>query len=577
MRNRCRVNVLFLASPVLTFAILALAGCGSSTTVDSIAVSPSSVSVATGATAQLTALGTVGHGSHPASSTNVTATATWSSSATSVATVNSTGVVTGLGAGTATITASMNGFGGLITSNAISVTVTGGGGGGTSSTLASLSIIPIAQSISSPNQTSQFIAIGTTSSGATEDVTAQAVWSSSSTQIAKISSTGLATGLSQGTTTITAIVSNSGGTVVTATATFTVTGGASEPFTAIAISPGSQSLSATGQTGQFIALGTSGSTGLAQDVTNSPQLTWTSSIPTIATVSTYPSAPAGQVTGVSAGTTTITAKLTNPDGSVVSATATITVTASAAPEPLLSITVLPNLVSIGNLDGTAQFLAYGTFSTAPTVMDITNGINHNGFTSPVTWISAPNQDVFPVNSAGDDGETGGLVTAYGNGSADIYVVAKNPDGTLVYSPPATFNCPLVPYVPATATAVLGSCNEETIASPLLVTLTVFNAGLNTTNWLITADSATGTKDVIHCGPGSTSGGSVCVATYPLGSKITLTAPAQAGVAFGGWSWNCTETAPVTATGPNSCTVTLGNDTDPTIPPTSNVSVGAIFN
>lgn len=566
MRNRRRVRALLLASPVLTFtvltftvltfAVLTLAGCGSSTTVDSIAVSPASVSVAAGATAQLTALGSVGHGSHPASSTNVTATATWASSATTVATVSSTGVVTGVGAGTATITASMSGFGGLITSNSVAVTVTGGGSGGTSSTLASLSIIPSAQSVSSPNQTSQFIAIATTSSGATEDVTAQAVWSSSSTQIAKISSTGLATGLSQGTTTITAIVSNPGGSVVTATATFTVTGGASEPFTAIAISPGSQSLSASGQTGQFIALGTSGASGLTQDVTNSPQVTWSSSVPTVATISTYPASAAGVATGASAGTTTITAKLTNPDGSVVTSSATVTVTITAAPEPLLSLTIVPSTLSVGNLQDTGQFLAFGTFSSSASVQDLTNSPN-------LTWISSFPND-FPINTTGVPGATAGIMTAYASGTAVVIAEAKNPDGSVVTAT-ATFNCPLV--LPTATSA--GSCFPGSQAPSLLATLTVYGTGLDTADWLVTAPSATGTQDVIHCGPGaSTNGyaGSVCVGTYPIGTTVTLTTNTPK---FGGWSSNCTPITPEpsSASGTNQCTVTLS----------TNDTVGAIFN
>ena len=559
-------------------------GCGSSTTVDSITVSPATVSLASGTTAQLTATGTYGHGSHPSSSQNITTAVSWSSSATSVATVSSAGVVTGVGAGTTTVTASTQGFGGLITSNEASITVTGGSTGPTSSTLTSLAIIPGTQSVASPSQTGQFIAIGTTSSGATENLTGSVTWSSSSTQVATISVGGLATGVSQGTTTITAIATNPDKTVVTGTATFTVTGGTSEPFTAITISPSAETLSATGQTGQFTALATA-SGGLNQDVTNSPQVRWSSSIPTIATVTTSPALSAGTVAGVSPGTTQITAKLTNPDGTVLTSSATITVTASAQAEPLLSITILPTSVSTGNLYGTGQFLAYGTFSTTPTVQDITNGITRDGFTSPVYWISDL-QTEFPVTTASGPLTyppstpltDGGLVTAYASGNTSIYVTATNPDGTLVYSPAVNFACP---YVAPTTTDV-GSCNYETIADPLLVTLTVFNAGLNpnvTGNWLVTAPSATGTPDVIHCGPGSAAAGfssSVCSAPYPIGATIILTAPAQKGVAFGGWSYNCTATVPINAAGPNSCSVIVGNDTS-TTNPTSNVSVGAIFN
>jgi uncharacterized protein YjdB len=553
MRVRSGVVTLLLAGLILPFL-----GCGSSTEIDSIAVSPTSVSLGAGATAQLTATGSVGHGSHPASSENITSTVAWASSAQSVATVSSTGVVTGVGAGTATITASMNGFGGLITSNTVAVTVTGNSGGGTgSNVLTSLSIIPSAPVVSAPNQTIQFLAIGMTASGATENITGSVAWSSSNTQIAKINGAGLATGLSQGTTTITAIATNPDKTVVTGTATFTVTGGTMEPYTAIAVSPGSQTLSASSGIGQFIALGTSGSSGLNVDVTNSPQVTWSSSAPSIVSVSTYPTSPAGQVTGVSVGSATITAKLTNPDGSVVTSAATVTASLTAAPEPLLSLTIVPSTISVGNLQDTGQFLAFGTFSTNPNVQDLTN--------SPtLTWISS-SPDVFPINTTGTTGGQAGVITAYGNGSVVVIAEAKNPDGS-VQTATATFNCPLVlPNPPLTP----GSCYPGSQAPSLLATVTVFNAGLNTADWLITASSATGTPDVIHCGPGSSTAGlgsPVCLATYPIGTTVTLTAPAGTGK-FGGWSSNCLEVGTVTANGPNSCTVVL----------TTNDSVGGIFN
>jgi len=579
MLGRFCVRALLLGSLVLPFV-----GCGSSTEVDSISVSPSTVSLGTGSTTQLTATGTIGHGSHPSSSENITTTVTWATSTPAVATVSSAGVVTGVGAGTATVTATIQGFGGLISSNEVAVTVTGSGSGGGSATLTSLAIIPSAQAVASPGQTSQFIAIGTTSAGATEDLTGSVIWSSSTAQVATITAGGLATGVSQGTTTITAIATNPDKTVVTGTATLTVTGGTSEPFTAITVSPGTESLSATGQTGQFTALATA-SGGLKQDVTNSPQVNWSSSIPTIATVTTSPAASAGTVAGVSPGTTTITAKLTNPDGTVLTSSATITVTASAAAEPLLSITILPSTITLGNLQGTAQFLAYGTFSTPPTVMDITNGIDRSDFKGAVTWISGL-QTYFPITSSGypnnPTGGTetdGGLITAYANGTADVYAVATNPDGTVVYSPAATFNCPLVlaSTDPMTGAVTPGSCNPDTIANPLLVTLTVFNAGLDQTDWLLEADSATGTQNVIHCGPGAAAAGfstSVCSAPYPINTPITIRATSPSGQ-FGGWSYNCQPVGTVTAAGPNSCTITVGDINNGGV--NSSATVGAIFN
>jgi hypothetical protein len=298
------------------------------------------------------------------------------------------------------------------------------------------------------------------------------------------------------------------------------------------------------------------------------------------------------------------------------------------------------------LDSTAQYLAFGTFSTTPTVLDITNGFFHQGFPNaactaafasadaaaaaadvqaglpvtnlpdaqcsfvPVTWVSLPDAFVFPINSAGGAGGLGGLITAVGSGGPElVYAVAANPDGTLVYAPGASFSCPYAAPTYGTISVTNGNgvtttttdysdilnpgtCNTLTIGGGLLSTLTVFNAnlestGLNQTNWLITAPSATGTQDVIRCGgtaqQGST-GGSVCEATYPTGTTVTLTAPAETGVNFGGWSSNCTAQGVVTAVGPNSCTVVVGggctlnpNTGTYTCTDSTNVSVGAIFN
>jgi hypothetical protein len=556
----------FSSRVLLLIAALALpiAGCTSSQ-VDSLQVTPTAITMSAGTTAQLTATGVYGHGNHPTTTQDLTDSVTWTTASPDVATVSPTGLVTATGAGVIQITASIKGFTGTITAGC-TVTVTGSSGGtGPSGAIVSLAVIPNSQSVAVPNQTAQFLAIGTTGSGSTVDLTGAVVWSSSSQQIATIgANTGFATAVGAGTATITALYS-SGGSTLEGTATFTVLGGTTEEFTAVTIVPTSQAVSASGQTGQFIALATSGTTGLEEDVTNSPQITWLSSIPSVATVTTGLGSGNGVATGVSEGTSTITAELKNPDASIVSNFATAQVTLTPAPEPLLSLQIIPTSITVNNLLDAGQFLAIGTYSTPPTTRDLTNSVQ---------WLtSAPS--VFPVNTNGSGvpsgGANAGIVTAYGSGGATIIAEATGPTtgnppvaGT-IQTATANFSCPLILPTPTTA----GSCYPGSESSSLLSTLTLYNEGVNTTDWLVTAPSATGTPNVLHCGPGSTGaglGGSVCVATYPVGTTITLTAPAGAG-AFGGWSYNCVPTSAVTAAGPNTCQVTLTFDD----------TVGAIFN
>lgn len=332
----------------------------------------------------------------------------------------------------------------------------------------------------------------------------------------------------------------------------------------IQVSPASQSLS-VGQTAQLKVLGTFGNAQhpSTQDVTST--VSWSSTNAAVATVSST-----GLVTAVAIGTTTITADATAFNGPI-SSTADLTVTGSTGGTgggsggSILSLTIIPSGIVFGSLGDSGQFLAIGTFSTAPTVRDVTNS---------VTWFtSEPNK--FPVtnnNSAAPGGGTqnGGVVSAYessvGNVGATITAQATDTNGSIATAT-ATVGCPLVLPDPTTHPPTPGTCFQN--VPQLLTTLTVYNEGLNTTNWLVTAPSATGTPTVLHCGPGWTgTGGSVCTATYPLGTTVTLTAPAQTGVKFGGWSSTCFNVAPVTEGGPNHCTVNLS---------TTDATVGAIFN
>lgn len=547
MRDR-----LLCAGLLVLGLVFPLAGCSNPSGLDSISISPTSSAMTVGHTTQFTVTGTYGNASHPTTKV-VTSGLTWASSNTAVVTVDQTGLAKAVGAGSATITAGAQAYNGA-TSSSADITVTSSGGGGTvSGSITAVTITPGTQTISGAGNTVQFTAIGTTSSGSTLNLTSSAAWISSATSVATVvATTGAATSISAGTTTISALYydSSSGSTVI-GTAQLTVTSAASGAYKSLAIIPSSQSLSASGQTGQFIALGTT-SADLVEDVTDSGQIKWASSIDTIATVD-----DGGLAKGVSAGSTTITALLTNPgqDAGVVSATASVTVSLTTPPEPLLSLEIIPSDISVNDFNLSGQFIAIASYSTAPYVRDVTNGPN-------TTWLSStPN--IFPVSTStgGLQGASGGIVTAEGSGNATIIAEVENPEDHTIQTATATFDCPHVEAVSGSATPPSCPNTDTTTGTILLSTLTIYQRGLNTTNWLVTAPSATGTANVIHCGPGWTgTGGSVCTATYPINTTVTLTAPAGAG-AFGGWSSNCTTISPdpSTATGPNTCTLKLLND------------------
>ncbi len=346
-----------LLSALLTLGlVIPLSSCNSSPGLTSIAVSPTVMNFGgAGLTTQLTAIGSYTRPNHAAVTKDITSQVTWKSSTPGCVTVNSTGLIVsgGLTCSGILVTATSPGFHGVITGT-MTVNVTqpssGGGGGGSGGTgklrceyNLHHSDQPIG-SISGSNRTVSRRRDNNVRNYSRPDQTGCLDFEQYSDRHDKLIGSGH--GREQGTVTITALYTNADNSTATGTATFTVMGGASQQFTALSLTPGSQSLSASGQTGQFIALGTSGSDGLIQDVTDSPLVKWTSSIPSIATVSST-----GLAQGVSAGSTTITAELTNSDGSVVTADASVAVTLTSAPEPLLSLTIIPSSISVAKLAG----------------------------------------------------------------------------------------------------------------------------------------------------------------------------------------------------------------------------------
>ena len=177
---------------------------------DSIRVTPSIAAVGVGETQQFTAEGTYSD----TSKKDLTLTANWTSSSSTVATVGlNTGLATGQGAGTAQITATD----GLISGSAtlqVDVNIT------------SVAVEP-GQATIEVDGVQQFTAEATFTDGSTQDVTAGATWTSSDDAIATIDNAGLATGVSAGgPVTITAEVQDPGTSqLYSDTSTLTVTGG----------------------------------------------------------------------------------------------------------------------------------------------------------------------------------------------------------------------------------------------------------------------------------------------------------------------------------------------------------------
>jgi uncharacterized protein YjdB len=226
----------------------------------------------------------------------------WSSSNPGVATVSGAGLVTAVSAGSATITA-----------------LSEGKSGTSAITVSAPAPVPVATVSVTPASTS--ITVGSTAqlSAVTRDannvvLTGRAVaWSSSSTGVATVSSSGLVTAVSAGSATITALSEGKTGTSVV-----TVNAAAPVPVATVSVTPASTSIT-VGSTVQLSAVTRDAN----NNVLTGRAITWSSGTPANGTVS-----GSGLVSGLAIGTTTITATSEGKTG-----TSVITVTAAPPPPP----------------------------------------------------------------------------------------------------------------------------------------------------------------------------------------------------------------------------------------------------
>ena len=357
-------------------------------TVVSIEVTPSSPTLTVNERQQLAATAIYSDNT----TQDVTAQATWVSSDPTVAQVTTggrgpggggRGNVTALASGSATISATVNGLSGSTT-----VTVS-------AATLVSVELNPAAPSVAVGTR-QNFTATAIYSDNTSQNVTGRVTWISSAPDVASISTAGGTRGqalaLSSGSTTISASLNG-----VTGSTTLTVT---DATLTTIQITPFSPTLP-IGFSANLVATGIY-SDNTTRDLT--AQVTWTSSAPAVASVSSA-AGTRGLLTPLAAGSATITATYQGVSGSDAVAVSAAT---------LASIKVTPGAASIA-VHGTQAFVATGTLSDA-TTLDVT---------AFVTWLSTTPATASVSNAAGSRGVATGLAA----GSVTISAVRGAVTGT----------------------------------------------------------------------------------------------------------------------------------------------------
>ena len=241
----------------------------------------------------------------------------WSSSAVIRATVGSTGIVTGLTAGTAIISyVVINGCGSAIATSVITVNNS-----------------PSAGTIIGSGTVGTFASIPLT------NATTGGVWSSGTPAVATVGSTGIVTGVAPGTTIISYTVTNSCGTA-TATKTIVVTSSLTSIVGSSSVCPGGTTV-----------------------LTNAtPGGIWTSTNTSVATIGSL----TGLVTGISAGTTIISY-------TVLGNSVTTVMSVSSSTPPITGVTT----VCTGNTTALSNALGGGAWTssnTAKATVDVLSGL-----------------------------------------------------------------------------------------------------------------------------------------------------------------------------------------------------------
>lgn len=428
------------------------------------------------------------------SSKDVRSSVTWTTSAPKVATVDASGLLTAVGSGNTTITASLNGVSATtqvtVVPQLLSIAITPGNPN-----------VPLATA-PAPATTQQLVATGTYNDGSSQNLTLQVAWSSSNPAVASASAGGRVTALTSGASNIQASLGS-----VSASTRFNVVA----QLVSIAVAPGNTAIAlatppAAPAVQQFTATGNYND-GSSANLTN--QVTWTSTNASVATVT-----PAGVVTANANGSTSIQASIASITGG----------TPLTVNHQLVSVAVTGPLSTMAprteeNFTATATFNDNATGMTWASSSSLQASVSAAGLATGLTASSTPVEITATLGASAPANASLTVTNADATSISLAPASASLLDGqALTYSAEAVFNDGTMQNI----TSVAGwSTNNTTVATNSGSTVTA--AGVGSVNVKATFGGVSGTTP-LTCKSSTATIAAIAISPNP--AQINAQSPAN---------------------------------------------------